>query len=115
MVKGASSVSKRGLYDWLVQRFSAVYMVGCLMALVVFFIKHPALSYLEWRYLFSCMLIKIVSILFFAALLLHAWVGMWTIYTDYIVCGCLRILFQAVTIFLLAGFFFAALLILWGI
>lgn len=115
MVNSSTSVNRRGLSDWLIQRFSAVYMVCFLAGLIVFFITHPALSYTEWHNLFSGICIKTLTLLFFVSLLLHAWVGIWTVLTDYVSCGCLRVFLEAVVLFSLGGFFFAAILILWGI
>jgi len=115
MVNETGSVSRRGLYDWLVQRFSAVYMVFCLAGLIFYLVAHPHPSYLDWRLLFAGMTVKILTLLFFVSLMLHAWVGMWTVFTDYITCGYLRISLQAVMIFALGGFFFAGVLIVWGL
>lgn len=115
MVKSSASVGRRGLCDWLVQRFSALYMVCFLVGLFAFFLTHPSLSYAEWHALFSGVLIKTLTLLFFVSLLLHAWVGIWTVLTDYVSCGCLRVFLEALVLFSLGGFFFAAILILWGI
>jgi len=109
------NTSSRGLTDWLVQRCSAIYMFFYVVVLAIFFIKHPGLDYFTWKSVFDSSLVKIFSILFFLSLILHAWVGIWTIFTDYIKLGLLRLILNVLVIFSLTGFFFAALLILWSV
>lgn len=115
MVGSTSFVSRRGLTDWLIQRFSALYLLFCLLGLFGYIFLHPGLSYPDWLSLFSGLWVRVLTLLFFVSLLLHAWVGIWTVLTDYVTCGCLRVFLEGVVLFLLAGFFFAAILILWGI
>lgn len=110
-----SSASRRGLHDWLIQRFSAVYMAGCLAALFIYLVSHPGLSYLEWHDLFAGLTVKAVTLLFFGSLLWHAWIGLWTVLTDYVTCGYLRVCLQALILFLLAGCFVWLTLMLWGV
>lgn len=115
MVKSVLGVNHQGLRDWLVQRITAVVMVVYLVGLVGFFMAHSDLAYYEWHGLFGHLWMKIVTLLFVLCLLLHAWVGMWTIYTDYIKCFVLRLTLSSLTVLALVGFFLQALLILWSV
>ena len=115
MVKSVLGVNHQGLRDWLFQRVSAVFMAICAITLFVYFILHPDLTWYEWHSVFAQLWVKIATILFFLSLLVHAWVGMWTIYTDYVTCPIARLVLTTVTFLGLAGCFFAALLILWGV
>jgi len=109
------TVSQRGYMDWLIQRFSAVYMFLCVVALAVFFIKHPDLNYFEWQNLFSSLSTKVIAAVFVLSLLMHTWIGIWTVITDYVKIGLLRLILNVFILFALVGFFFAALLILWSV
>jgi len=115
MVKSVLGVNHQGLRDWLFQRMSAVFMLVCIVALFGYLVMNSDLAYYEWHGLFAQLWVKIVTILFFLSLLVHAWVGMWTVYTDYVTCPVARLVLNTVTFFGLAACFFATLLILWGV
>jgi len=115
MVKSVLGVNHQGLRDWLFQRMSAVFMAVYVVGLFIYFVCHPDMAYYDWHGLFAQWWVKIATILFFLALLVHAWVGMWTIFTDYVTCPVVRLILNTVIFFGLAGCLFAALLILWGV
>ncbi len=104
-----------GLRDWLYQRVSAIFMAVYSLGLVVYVLAHPDLAYYEWHHLFTYMSMKVVTLLFVFLLLIHAWVGMWTVITDYIKPFVLRLMINIVILLALVGFFFQTILILWGI
>lgn len=73
-----------GLRAWLVQRITAIYM----LFFIVFFLAHlvvdPPHSYQAWRGWMMSSSVNIVTVVFFAALLAHAWVGLRDVILDYI-------------------------------
>jgi len=76
--------ARRGLDMWLVQRASALYM---LLFLPVFLARAwlaGPLDYLVWRGLFEPVAVKVAVLLFVAALLAHAWIGLREILIDYL-------------------------------
>lgn len=74
----------QGLRAWLWQRVSAVYLaVFILTSLLVLGLDAPR-GYLAWRALFAHPLVGVAVVLFFAALLIHAWVGIRDILIDYV-------------------------------
>jgi succinate dehydrogenase / fumarate reductase membrane anchor subunit len=115
MVKSVLGVNHQGLSDWLFQRMSAVFMVIYVVGLFSFFIMHPNVDYYDWHGLFAHIGVKIATIIVFLSLLVHAWVGMWTIFTDYVPCSTVRLVLHTIVFLALLSFFFAALLILWGV
>jgi succinate dehydrogenase / fumarate reductase membrane anchor subunit len=115
MVKSVLSNNHAGLRDWLIQRLSAVIMAFYFLSMITFFVLNPNPQFYEWQGLFTKTWFKIASILFFLALVWHAWVGMWTIYTDYVKCYVVRLILHTITLLSLLGFFLALLLILWGV
>ncbi len=115
MVKSVLGTYHSGLRDWVIQRSSAIYMAIYTISLVVYLLAHPYLSYETWHQLFSCMLVKVATILFLLAVLFHAWIGMWTIFTDYIKCSVLRAGLNYVVLLMLFACFFWGLLILWSV
>jgi len=114
MVKSVLGVNHQGLRDWLVQRVSALLMVIYVVGMGFFFVAHPDLTYLEWYGLFSALWMKVATLLVLLSILLHAWVGIWTVITDYVHHFALRLFLNLTVLVALAAFFFAGLLILWS-
>lgn len=115
MVKSVLGVNHQGLTDWLIQRVSAVVMVFYSIGLLAYLVINSPMDYTNWHLLFSHGWMKLATILFTLCLLCHAWIGMWTIFTDYIKPFLLRFVLQVIVFLSLVGFFFASLLILWGV
>lgn len=115
MVTSVVGISRQGIRDWMIQRVSAVIMAVYSIGMIIFFLKNPDLDYVTWHFLFSSTWMKLATLLFFASLLFHAWVGIWTVLTDYVKCYIARFTGHVVVFFGLAACFFWALLILWGV
>lgn len=115
MVKSVLGVNHQGLTQWLIQRVSAMVMGIYTIGLLIYLVMHSPIDYTEWHSLFSCGWMKLATILVIASLLFHAWVGMWTVFTDYIKPFVLRFVLQVIVFLSLVGFFFASLMILWGV
>jgi len=115
MVKSVLGVNHQGLRDWVIQRLSAIFMAVYTIGLIGYLVCHAALSFAEWHYLFSQTWIKIATLLFFLLLILHAWVGVWTIFTDYIKSFVLRAILNSLVLLMLAASFIWSILILWSV
>jgi succinate dehydrogenase / fumarate reductase membrane anchor subunit len=94
MVNSITSLTGNGLKDWLIQRVSAVYFAGYGLFLFMYFLLHPHLNHAEWQLLTGCIYFKTATVFAMAAFSLHAWVGIWTVITDYLDCTVLRLFFQ---------------------
>jgi succinate dehydrogenase / fumarate reductase, membrane anchor subunit len=115
MVDNILSLSQQGLRDWLIQRLTAIIIGLYAILLVGFIILHPQLQFYEWQMLFSYNIVKIFSLLALFTVILHAWIGMWTVLTDYIKSAYFR-LFLLVLIAIL--FFYCLIwgvVVLWGL
>ncbi len=109
MVNSVTSLTRNGLRDWLIQRFSAVIIGFYVVFLLGYVCCHQPLTYTLWHDLFQQQWMQIVSLMTLLALLLHAWIGVWTVTTDYLKPYGLRLFVQVViVIFLLACF-------MWGV
>ncbi|MFN3163756.1 MAG: succinate dehydrogenase, hydrophobic membrane anchor protein, partial [Pseudohongiellaceae bacterium] len=84
MVTNATNLSRSGLSDWIIQRFSAVLLGSYTIFLLVWLLLHPDLDYQQWRALFDATAMRLFSLITLAALCGHAWIGMWTVGTDYL-------------------------------
>lgn len=82
----------QGLRAWLWQRLSAIYLaVFVLVALPVLGIMYP-LDFAAWHALFAMPVVSVAVALFFAALLIHTWVGLRNILIDYVHPLALRLI-----------------------
>ncbi len=115
MVKSVLSVSHQGLRDWIIQRVSAIAMAVYSIFLICYVVSTPDLSFAEWHGLFSQVWMKVATVVVVICLLYHAWIGMWTIYTDYVKPWVVRCVLNVLTFFLLFACFFWALMILWSV
>jgi len=73
-----------GLRAWLVQRFTAVWMLFFLVYVLLHFALHPAPSFAEWRAWIASPFVQFAAVLFFLSLFLHAWVGLRDVMIDYV-------------------------------
>ena len=115
MVKSVIGVNHQGLRDWLFQRVSAVVMAVYSFAMVLYFLFMPHFAFDDWHDLIGQTWMKVATIVFIVSLLYHAWIGMWTVVTDYIKPTALALLAHVFIFFVLFSCFFWALMILWGI
>ncbi|MHB1947323.1 MAG: succinate dehydrogenase, hydrophobic membrane anchor protein [Gammaproteobacteria bacterium] len=115
MVKSVLGVNHRGLTDWLIQRVSAIVMTVYFICIAVFLLMHSHTAYYEWVGLFRSTWMKISTAIVVLSLLYHAWVGIWTVLTDYVKVVWLNWVLQVIVILGLVALFFETLLILWSV
>jgi succinate dehydrogenase / fumarate reductase membrane anchor subunit len=113
MVTQVSSWSKNGVQDWILQRLSAVFLGVYVVVVVGFMMCSAPLSYETWVGFMRSTPMKIFNILAFLSVVVHAWVGLWTVITDYIKPFCARAAAQIfVVVVLLASFIWAVVALL---
>lgn len=115
MVGNATSLSRSGLRDWLIQRLSAVILGAYTLFLVVFLFMHCPLQYENWHNLFDSTLMRIFTFLALLSLVYHTWIGLWTVFTDYIKCSRLRFSLQVLVVVVLLGYMVWGIDIVWGL
>ena len=108
MVSSITNLGRNGLADWVIQRITALVIGVYVVFLLGFFLAHPHLTYATWHSLFACTLMRVCSLLVLLCICAHAWIGLWTVFTDYIKCSRLR--FTLEVLLVLALFFY----VLWG-
>jgi len=114
MVNNVTSLTGNGLKDWLIQRVTAVYFAAYSIFIFGFLLLHPELNFTQWHALFANTLFQIASAIALLALSLHAWIGIWTVTTDYMSCTALRLSVQMIVVLWLLSQFTWGLMILWG-
>lgn len=115
MVGNVTSVSRSGLRDWLIQRLSAVILGAYTLFLVVFMLLHCPLQYADWHNLFAATFTRVFTFLALLSLVYHTWIGLWTVFTDYIKCSSLRFSLQVLVIIALLAYMVWGIDIVWGL
>ncbi|WP_208608034.1 succinate dehydrogenase, hydrophobic membrane anchor protein [Psychrobacter piechaudii] len=113
-MKSATGLTGSGSRDWIMQRISAVVLAVYSVVMVGFFLFNGDLHYDQWRDFMMSMPMRLLSLLAVVALAVHAWVGMWTVFTDYIKSTGLRIVLQAAMIIAILVYLFWGVMIFWG-
>lgn len=84
MVTAATSFSRSGLSDWIIQRFTAVVLAAYTLFIVGFLVLNPDLTYDQWQALFSNIAVRISSFIVLLSIVAHGWIGLWLVLTDYV-------------------------------
>lgn len=120
-IKSATGLTGSGSRDWIVQRISAVVLAVYSVVLLGFFLIHGDVTYFEWSSFMTSLPMRLFSLVAVLALAGHAWVGMWTVFTDYITSGKmgesaprLRLVLQTLMIIAILVFLFWGIMIFWG-
>jgi len=114
MVKVAGTFGRSGVHDYILIRASALIMLAYTLYLIGF-ISFNDINYVSWSSFFSLTLTKVFTLFALIAMLIHAWIGLWQVLTDYVKCTALRgalqfLLTSVAFIYVLSGF-----VILWGV
>ena len=121
MVKAVTSFGRSGLSDWLLQRFSAVILLAYVFCVGGILLFTPGLDYAAWRDHFDSTAMKVFSLMALLSIVVHAWIGLWSVSTDYLTVRMLgakangiRILFQMAYAVVLFAYLVWGVQILWG-
>lgn len=88
-----------GLRAWLLQRFSAVYLLLFIVYLFIHFNRMPVADFAQWQAWLASPLANLVTGLFILSVLVHAWVGIRDVIMDYVTHTAVRVgLFAAVAL-----------------
>ena len=102
-----------GLGEWLIQRLSALYLAGFVLWLLLRLSIWPLPDYMAWKLWFAGGGVRLAFALFMLSVLAHAWVGMRSVFLDYLHPLWLRFAAQLLTgLSLLALAFWAAQILL---
>lgn len=112
MVTSVTSLGRNGLQDWFLQRVSAVYLLAYMILLGYEFVIYP-LTYSSLTGFFNSYLGQWSTLLAILLVLVHAWIGLWIVLTDYVKSTGLRTVLQSIVIVWLAAQVGWVICILW--
>ena len=84
MVTQVIGLSRNGVSDWLIQRISAYILAVYTVVIVGYLALAGDISYADWKGLFDSTWMQVFTMLALLSLVAHAWIGMWTVGTDYL-------------------------------
>ena len=117
-----TSFGRSGLSDFVLQRVSAVVLGAFGLCVGGWFAMNPDAGHAAFAAWFASTPMAVFATLAVAALVAHAWIGMWTVGTDYLrphyfgrASTALRLGYQGVTALLLFLYLVWALAVIWGV
>ena len=84
LVTNVSSLGRSGLADFVLQRVSAVVLGLYGLCVVGFFATAHEIDHAALVGFLDSLTMKVFTTLAVVALAMHAWIGMWTVGTDYV-------------------------------
>lgn len=108
MKRSATGLTGSGSRDWVMQRISAIVLAIYSLVMLGWFLTHTP-SFELWRGFMLSLPMRLFTLLAIVSLAAHAWVGVWTVLTDYIKSTGLRFVLQAAMIIAVIVYLF------WGV
>lgn len=115
MVKVASTFGRSGTHDFILLRASAIIMALYTIFMVSFLVSAETINYAVWTNLFAHLGMKIFTMLALTSVLIHGWIGIWQVLTDYVKNSGLRAFIQFVVSVALIVYWLTGLLVVWPV
>ncbi len=122
MVTSVTSFSRSGLSDFVIQRVTALVIMIYGICVVAWLLSNANPSHADLVAYFGNPWMQAFSTLALLSTVAHAWIGMWTIGTDYVrthyfgrFATVWRLFYQAFCLMTLFLYVLWGLLIIWGI
>lgn len=122
MVTAVTTLGRNGLADWLIQRVTAIVLTAYTIFILAYILCNPDLQYAQWRELFDQTWMRAFSFVVLLSVAAHAWIGLWSVLTDYLTDRLLgpkglvlRLLVLAIYALVTVGYLAWGIEILWGV
>ncbi|MCM2679950.1 succinate dehydrogenase, hydrophobic membrane anchor protein [Echinimonas agarilytica] len=115
MVMQASSLGRNGVQDFILLRCSAILLLAYTIYIVGYLVCTPEMTYEVWSGFFACMTTKVFTLITLIAFLVHAWIGLWQVLTDYVKPAGLRGSLQFVLNVVILAIVASGIFVLWGV
>ncbi len=121
MVTQVTGLSRNGVADWIVQRVTAVLLATYTVVLLGFVLINGDMDYTTWSGFFQTTWMQVFTLMTLLATCAHAWIGMWTVGSDYLQehtlgsgATALRFIYQIGSVLILIAYLLWGVMILWG-
>ncbi len=114
MVNNAATFGRSGVHDFILIRATAIIMTLYTLYLVGF-IATTDLTYDVWSGFFASTFTKAFTMMALVSMLIHAWIGLWQVLTDYVKPALLRGALQFSLTAVAFIYVFVGFSVLWGV
>jgi len=114
MVTNAATLGRNGIQDFLLIRASAIILAFYTFYLFGFVLFND-ITYAVWIEFFSCSVTKVFTLLALLAMVVHAWIGLWQVLTDYVKPAGIRLFLQFGLMVIAFSYLLTGIVILWGL
>jgi succinate dehydrogenase / fumarate reductase, membrane anchor subunit len=101
--------------DWLWQRISACVFLIYAVIVLGYWYCNPNISFVGWHNFILSMPLRILGLLALTSLIIHAWIGLWTVITDYAKGKLISKILLTIVVILLLLYMGVGIFLLWGI
>ncbi|AMO48581.1 Succinate dehydrogenase hydrophobic membrane anchor protein [Enterobacter sp. FY-07] len=115
MVSNASALGRNGVHDFILVRATAIVLTLYIIYMVGFFAVTGDLTWEVWTGFFSSAFTKVFTLLALLSILIHAWIGMWQVLTDYVKPLAIRLVLQLAIVVALAAYVIYGFVVVWGV
>nr|WP_318384977.1 succinate dehydrogenase membrane anchor subunit [uncultured Enterobacter sp.] len=115
MVSNASAFGRNGVHDFILVRATAIVLTLYIIYMVGFFAISGELTFEAWTGFFSTAFTKVFTLLALFSILIHAWIGMWQVLTDYVKPVAIRLGLQLVIVVALLVYVIYGFVVVWGV
>ena len=119
MVTSVTSFSRTGLSDWLIQRVTSLVLLAYFI--VIAYQLVGSVDYTSWRLLFDQTWMKVFTLMAALSLAAHSWIGLWSVFTDYLTermlgpkGNVIRLISQLGVSLALVGYVIWVIVIIWS-
>jgi succinate dehydrogenase / fumarate reductase membrane anchor subunit len=84
MATQITSYARNGVSDWLVQRVTAYILAVYTVVVVAYLFMQPEVTFVGWKAFMSQTWMQVFTLMALLSTCAHAWIGMWTVGTDYL-------------------------------
>lgn len=115
MVSNASALGRNGVHDFILVRATAIVLTLYIIYMVGFFATTGEISWEVWTGFFASGFTKFFTLLALVSILIHAWIGMWQVLTDYVKPLALRLVLQLAIVVALVAYVLYGFVVVWGV
>jgi succinate dehydrogenase / fumarate reductase membrane anchor subunit len=121
MLTQVTSLSRSGVSDWVIQRVTAVVLAAYTLCIFGTVLVNPGMDFQTWSGIFSHPAMRVFTMVALLCTCAHAWIGMWTIGSDYLrehtlgsSATALRFIYQVSCVLIVVAYLVWGINILWG-
>lgn len=115
MINNTSALGFKGITEWLLVRLTAIFLFFYILYISQFIFFNNNITYDIWINFFSTYTFKILTLIFLFSMVIHSWIGIWQIITDYINNIKLNYILQYLSILLLVIYMFIGITVIFEV